>query len=257
MQNQVHEKNLKILLTNEITLLIDFLKKVPGWFFEEFSVENQLFPLNFIKSFSMKILKGTYEFVGTLVYFGVKTSGFSWFYYVVNVDEEKQFFIFFVVFFRFLWHFSVKTCLHLNKKLFFVLKKIVISDSMTTSNNHGFMNFGDRHKCLDETTQNDPKFLNFQKQIKFVYFPPFYDTQNKNCSFLVDNVQNEKFLWNNLWYDSKKYMEQKLETISTAHNYGHKIWLTFISGYWIFSIYFVDGFVFFQDWKQTTHLQKK
>ena len=32
--------------------------------------------------------------------------------------------------------------------------------------------------------------------LSFVQFPPFYDPQHKNWSFLVDFVQNRKFLEN-------------------------------------------------------------
>ena len=82
--------------------------------------------------------------------------------------------------------------------MIFVYKKIVISDSETTSNNHRFMNFRYKDKSFDENTPNYPKKLNLKKtkQIEFVCFPPFYDPKNENWSILVGFDQNRKFLGN-------------------------------------------------------------
>ena len=50
-----------------------------------------------------------------------------------------------------------------------------------------------------------PNFVIFKKKNEFVCFPPFYDPQNKNWSFLVGFGQNRKFLGN------RQTMKKKLQ----------------------------------------------
>jgi hypothetical protein len=67
----------------------------------------------------------------------------------------------------------------------------------------------DKYNSSDQKTQNHSNFWNFKKYFEFVYFPPFYNPQHKNWSFLVDFVQNRKFLENRQTM-KKKYYSHKI-----------------------------------------------
>ena len=133
-----------------------------------------------------------------------KLNQFSWFIMFWTLIKKKCFFIFSF----FSDFFGVKTCLNLKKTCFLHTKKFVVSNSEITSNNHGFMNFGDKSKFFNENTPNDPKNL-IQRKNEFVCFPPFYDTKHKNLSILAEFVQNWKFLGNTQTIDKSLRAENK------------------------------------------------
>ena len=66
------------------------------------------------------------------------------------------------------------------------------------------MNFRDKDKSFDENTPNN---LNLKKN-EFVYFPPFYESKNKNWSILVGFVQNRKLLRNRQTMANKFYRKK-------------------------------------------------
>ena len=90
------------------------------------------------------------------------------------------------------------------------------------SNAHRFANLWERNNPNDQKIWNYSNFLNLKKKIEFVYFPPFYDPQHQFWAFLVDLVQNRKFLENRQTMKKNYYSHRIWKLFSNIHSSTHE-----------------------------------